>query len=33
MAERDKERYFWLKLHRDFFKRHDITILEGMPGG
>ena len=33
MAERDKERYFWLKLHRDFFKRHDIAILEGMPGG
>ena len=26
MAGRDRERYFWLKLHRDFFKRHDITV-------
>ena len=33
MAERDKERYFWLKLHRDFFKRHDMRILEGMAEG
>ena len=33
MASRDKERYFWLKLHRDFFKRHDIRILESMPNG
>ena len=33
MAARDKERYFWLKLHRNFFKRHDIRILENMPNG
>ena len=33
MAARDKERFYWLKLNRNFFKRHDITILEGMPGG
>ena len=33
MAARDKERYYWLKLKRDFFKRHDIQIIEGMPNG
>ena len=33
MAARDKERYYWLKLHRDFFKRHDIRIIEDMPDG
>jgi len=33
MASRDKERYYWLKLHRDFFKRHDITVIEDMPNG
>ena len=32
MAEKDK-RYYWLKLKRDFFKRHDIQIIEGMPNG
>ena len=32
MAEKDK-RYFWLKLKRDFFKRHDIQIIEAMPNG
>ena len=32
MAERDKK-YFWLKLKRDFFKRHDIRIIESMPNG
>ena len=26
-------RYYWLKLRRDFFKRHDIKIVEGMSGG
>lgn len=26
-------RYYWLKLKRDFFKRHDIQILESMPNG
>ena len=31
MAESKK--YFWLKLKRDFFKRHDIQIIEGMPNG
>lgn len=30
MAEK---KYFWLKLKRDFFKRHDIRIVEAMPNG
>lgn len=33
MASRDKERYYWLKLDRGFFKRHDIAIIEDMPNG
>ena len=33
MAARDKERYYWLKLHKDFFKRHDISVVEDMPNG
>ena len=33
MALRDKERYFWLKLHCDFFKRHDIRVLEKKQNG
>lgn len=32
MADNDK-RYYWLKLKRDFFKRHDIRIIEDMPNG
>ena len=32
MAEKDK-RYYWLKLKKDFFKRHDIQIIENMPNG
>lgn len=31
MAENKK--YYWLKLKRDFFKRHDIRIVEEMPNG
>ena len=27
------KRYYWLKLKRDFFKRHDIRISEAMPNG
>ena len=27
------EKYYWLKLKRDFFKRHDIRIIEAMPNG
>lgn len=27
------KKYYWLKLHKDFFKRHDIKIIESMPNG
>lgn len=27
------EKYFWLKLQKDFFKRHDIKIIEDMENG
>ena len=27
------KKYFWLKLRRDFFKRHDIRILKAMDNG
>ena len=27
------KRFYWLKLKRDFFKRHDIRIIEVMPNG
>lgn len=30
MAEK---KYYWLRLRKDFFKRHDIRILEAMPNG
>lgn len=32
MAGREKK-YYWLKLKRDFFKRHDIRIIEKMQNG
>lgn len=28
-----EKRFYWLKLKRDFFKRHDIQIVEAMPNG
>jgi len=28
-----KGKYYWLKLKKDFFKRHDIQIIEAMPNG
>lgn len=28
-----EKKYFWLKLKRDFFKRHDIQIVESLPNG
>ena len=31
MAEQQK--YYWLKLKKDFFKRHDIKIIESMQNG
>ena len=34
MADADNaKKYYWLKLKRDFFKRHDIRIVEEMPNG
>lgn len=27
------KKYYWLKLKKDFFKRHDIQIVEAMPNG
>ena len=30
MAER---KFYWLKLQKDFFKRHDIKIIKAMPNG
>jgi len=33
MAEYNKEKFYWLKLKRDFFKRHDIQIIEALPNG
>lgn len=27
------KKYYWLKLKEDFFKRHDIQIIENMPHG
>lgn len=32
MANNDKK-FYWLKLKRDFFKRHDMRIIEKMPNG
>ena len=29
----DTKKYYWLKLKRDFFKRHDITVIESMQNG
>lgn len=29
----DNKKYYWLKLKRDFFKRHDVRIIEEMPNG
>lgn len=29
----EEKRYYWLKLKRDFFKRHDIKVVESMQNG
>ena len=28
-----EKRYYWLKLPKDFFKRHDIKYIETLPDG
>jgi predicted phage replisome organizer len=32
-TETKDQKYYWLKLKRDFFKRHDIKIIESMSNG
>ncbi len=32
-SEKDNKRFYWLKLEKDFFKRHDIRVVESMPNG
>lgn len=29
----ETKKYYWLKLHKNFFKRHEIKIIEGMENG
>ncbi|MFI3166543.1 MAG: phage replisome organizer N-terminal domain-containing protein [Bacillota bacterium] len=29
----EKERYYWLKLHKDFFKRKEIVVVENLDDG
>jgi predicted phage replisome organizer len=29
----DNKKFYWIKLNKDFFKRHDIRIIEEMPNG
>lgn len=33
MSDYQSKRYYWLKLKEDFFKSHEIVILESMPNG
>ena len=33
MAKDDNKRFYWLKLDKDFFKKHNIRIIENMPNG
>lgn len=33
MALNDKKRIYWLKLRNDFFKTHEVRIVESMPNG
>ena len=33
MIMSEDKKYFWLRLKKDFFKRHDIQIIEAMPNG
>ena len=28
-----EKKFYWLKLKKDFFKRHDIKIIEDMENG
>lgn len=33
MIDMAEKKYYWLRLQRDFFKRHDIRIIEEMENG
>jgi predicted phage replisome organizer len=33
VMEEDGKRFYWLKLKRDFFKRHDMRIIESQENG
>ena len=33
MSDKLSKKYYWLKLDRNFFKRHDITVIEAMSNG
>ena len=33
MSDYQSKRYYWLKLHKDFFQNHVVRVLEGMPNG
>lgn len=33
LKKMNDKKFYWLKLKRDFFKRHDVRILEGMENG
>ena len=33
MIMSEDKKYYWLRLKKDYFKRHDIQIIESMPDG
>ena len=33
MSANDKTKYYWLKLNKDFFQKHQIRVIEGMKNG
>ena len=33
MTKKSTKKYYWLKLHKDFFKRKEIVMIENMPRG
>ena len=33
MKKMSEKRYYWLKLQKDFFKRHDIKYVQTLPEG
>lgn len=33
MAEEKQKRFYWMRLKEDFFKQHEIRVIEGMENG